>query len=63
MAYLNLMYRRKADVDYGDPAAVKADVAAAEDWRQKAMGTRKLNEEKKNQGPGGITIDSSGNLK
>ena len=24
---------------------------------------RKKNEEKKNQGPGGITIDSSGNLK
>ena len=63
MAYLNLMYRRKADVDYGDTAAVKADVAAAEDWRQKAMGTRKANEEKKNQGPGGITMDSSGNLK
>jgi hypothetical protein len=27
------------------------------------MDTRKKNEEKKNQGPGGITIDSSGNLK
>jgi hypothetical protein len=27
------------------------------------MGTRKANEEKKNQGPGGITIDSSGNMK
>jgi tetratricopeptide (TPR) repeat protein len=63
MAYLNLIYRRKADVDYGDPAAVKADVAAADEWRQKAMGTRKANEEKKNAGPGGITIDSSGNLK
>lgn len=63
MAYLNLIYRRKADVDYGDPAAVKADVAAAEDWRTKAMGTRKANEEKKNAGPGGITMDSSGNLK
>ena len=63
MAYQNLIYRRKADVDFGDAAAVKADVAAAEDWRQKAMGTRKANEEKKNQGPGGITIDSSGNLK
>ncbi len=24
MTYLNLIYRRKADVDYGDPAAVKA---------------------------------------
>jgi len=27
------------------------------------MGTRKANEEKKNAGPGGITMDSSGNLK
>ena len=63
MAYLNLIYRRKADVDYGNAADVKADVAAAEDWRTKAMGTRKANEEKKNAGPGGITMDSSGNLK
>jgi tetratricopeptide (TPR) repeat protein len=63
MAYLNLIYRRKADVDYGDPAAVKTDLAAAEDWRTKAMGARKANEEKKNAGPGGITMDSSGNLK
>ena len=63
MAYLNLIYRRKADVDYGDAAAVKADIAAAEDWRTKAMGTRKANEAKKNAGPGGITMDSNGNLK
>jgi len=63
MAYLNLIYRRKADVDFGNEAARKADLAAAEDWRTKAMGTRKANEEKKNQGPGGITMDSSGNLK
>jgi tetratricopeptide (TPR) repeat protein len=63
MVYMNLVYRSKADVDYGDEAARKADVAAAEDWRQKAMGTRKANEELKNKGPGGITIDSSGNLK
>jgi len=63
MTYLNLIYRRKADVDYGNPAAVKQDIAAAEEWRAKAMGTRKENEEKKNKGPGGITMDSSGNLK
>jgi tetratricopeptide (TPR) repeat protein len=63
MAYLNLIYRRKADVDYGDEAARKADIDAAEDWRQKAMHTRKENEQKKNVGPGGITIDSSGNMK
>ena len=63
MAYLNLMYRRKADVDFGNEAARKDDVAKAEEWRTKAMGTRKANEEKKNQGPGGITMDASGNLK
>ena len=63
MAYLNLVYRRKADVDYGNPDAVKADVAAAEEWRTKAMGTRKANEEKKNAGPGGITMGDNGELK
>jgi Tfp pilus assembly protein PilF len=63
MQYLNLIYRRKADVDYADPAAVKEDVASAKEWTTKAMGTRKANEEKKNKGPGGITLDSSGNLK
>jgi tetratricopeptide (TPR) repeat protein len=63
MVYLNLLYRRKADLDYGNDAARKADVAAADDWRTKAMGTRKANEEKKNKGQGGITMDSSGNLK
>jgi len=63
MDYLNLTYRRKADVDCGDAAAVKADVDAATDWSHKAMGTRKENEAKKNQGPGGITLDSNGNMK
>jgi len=63
MSYLNLLYRRKADVDYNDPAQVKADVAAAKEWSSKSMGTRKANEEKKDKGPGGITMDSSGNLK
>lgn len=63
MSYLNLTYRRKADIDYSDPGAVKADVAAAKDWSSKAMGTRKANEEKKNKGPGGITMDSNGNMK
>jgi hypothetical protein len=60
---LNLTYRRKADIDYADPSTVKADVAAAKDWSSKAMGTRKANEGKKNKGPGGITMDSNGNMK
>ncbi len=63
MVYLNLVYRRKADVDYGNAGAVAADVAAAKDFTSKALGIRKANEEKKNAGPGGITMDSSGNLK
>lgn len=63
MAYLNLIYRRKADVDFGNGGAVKADIASADDWRSKAMGVRKSNEAKKNQGPAGITMDASGNLK
>jgi len=63
MTYLNLIYRSKADVDWGNEAARKDDIAKADDWRSKAMGTRKANEEKKNKGPGGITMDSSGNLK
>jgi tetratricopeptide (TPR) repeat protein len=63
MQYLNLIYRNKADVDYGNNAAVNQDLAMAQDWTNKAMGTRKANEEKKNAGPGGITMDSNGNLK
>ena len=45
------------------PRQSTQDLAQAEDWTTKAMGTRKANEEKKNAGPGGITMDSSGNLK
>jgi len=62
MQYLNLIYRNKADVDYGNSAAVTEDLAMADEWTAKAMGTRKENEEKKNQGPGGITIDSNGQM-
>jgi len=62
MQYLNLIYRNKADVDYGNKDAVAQDLAMAQDWTSKAMGTRKANEAKKNAGPGGITIDQSGQM-
>jgi tetratricopeptide (TPR) repeat protein len=62
MQYLNLIYRNKADVDYGNSAAVAEDLAMADQWTQKAMDTRKANEEKKNAGPGGIQIDNSGQM-
>jgi tetratricopeptide (TPR) repeat protein len=51
MAYLNLMYRRKADLDWGNEAARKYDVDKAKEWRAKAMDTRKANELKMNAGP------------
>jgi tetratricopeptide (TPR) repeat protein len=63
MSYLNLTYRRKADVDCGNEDARKDDVAKANDWSQKAMGTRKENEAKKDKGQGGITLDANGNMK
>ena len=47
MAYMNLVYRRKADGDWDDEAARKDDLAKAEEWRNKAMNARKANEEKK----------------
>ena len=59
MAYLNLLYRRKAEIECGNDAARKADVAQADEWREKAMGTRKANEEKKNSKAGGVVLDSS----
>jgi tetratricopeptide (TPR) repeat protein len=59
MQMLNLIYRNKADVDYGNPTAVAEDLALAEDWTHKAMDMRKANEEKKGQTPGGITMGNS----
>ena len=53
MQYLQLTYRRKADLECGNDAARKADLAQADEWTQKAMGARKQNEidkEKKNSG-------------
>ena len=58
MVYMNLAYRAKADVDFGNTSAVNDDLAQAQDWSSKAMGARKINEQKKNAGPGGITMGS-----
>jgi tetratricopeptide (TPR) repeat protein len=40
MAYLNLIYRQKADLE-ADPAAREADLKQAEDWTDKALAVRK----------------------
>jgi hypothetical protein len=60
MSYMNLLNRRKADLECGNENARKADVQAAVDWNSKAMGTRKANEEKKAAAtPGGVVMDNS----
>ncbi len=53
MTELQLMYRRKADLECPNDAARKADVAQADEWVKKAMGARKDNELKKEQKLGG----------
>jgi tetratricopeptide (TPR) repeat protein len=56
MAYLNLLYREKADLECGDPDARKQDLATADDWVKKTMDTKKAKAEKQ-QGPGGIVLE------
>jgi Tetratricopeptide repeat len=56
MAYINLSYRRKAELECGDEAARKADLQQAQEWTDKAMAARKANQQKANQAtPGGIS--------
>jgi hypothetical protein len=57
MAYLNLTYRSKANLDCGNDAARKENLAKADEWVQKGMGARKANEKKKEEKTqGGVTM-------
>ncbi|MES2394165.1 MAG: hypothetical protein V4555_21210 [Acidobacteriota bacterium] len=47
MSYINLDYRRKADLECGNDQARKDDLAQADAWVQKAIGARKFNEAEK----------------
>lgn len=60
MAYMNLMYREKGDVECGDPAARAADLKTADEWVDKTMATKKAKAEKQT-GPGGITAEQPTN--
>jgi len=53
MQYIQLTYRRKADLDCGNDGARKDDLAQADQWIQKAMGARKANEAAKEKKEGG----------
>jgi len=59
MAYMNLMYRERADVECEDPAARAADLKTADEWVDKTMATKKAKAEKQ-PGAQGITLDQSG---
>jgi len=56
MAYMNLMYRERADIQCDDAEARNADLKAADDWLDKNMATRKAKAEKQ-PGTGGIVMD------
>ncbi|HXS12481.1 MAG TPA: hypothetical protein VN734_07250 [Acidobacteriaceae bacterium] len=58
MQYLNLSYRRKADLDCPNDAARKEDLAQADQWVQKAIGARKANEAaKEKKAAGGVVME------
>ena len=56
MAYLNLMYREKADVECDDLAARQDDLKTADHWVDQTLSTKKAKAEKQ-PGQQGITMD------
>jgi tetratricopeptide (TPR) repeat protein len=59
MAYLNLMYREKGDVECDDLAARAEDLKTADHWVDETLRVKKVKAEKAEQSAGGgITVDS-----
>lgn len=58
MQYIQLTYRRKADLECPNDNARKADLAQADQWIQRAMGARKANEaaKEKKAATGGVSM-------
>ncbi len=46
MAYMNLMYRERADLECEDPEARSRDLKAADDWVDKSLATKKAKAER-----------------
>jgi hypothetical protein len=46
MAYMNLLYRQKAEIDCSDPDAHDSDLRAADHWIDLVLSTRKAKMEK-----------------
>jgi tetratricopeptide (TPR) repeat protein len=58
MAYMNLMFRERADLECDDPAARSADLKTADDWVDKTLAVKKAKAEKQ-PGAQGITMDQN----
>jgi tetratricopeptide (TPR) repeat protein len=58
MAYMNLMYREKADLECEDPAGRSADFKTADEWVDKTMAVKKQKAEKQ-PGATGIINDQA----
>lgn len=58
MAYMNLLYREKADRECDEPEQRAADLKTADEWVDKTMAAKKAKAEKQ-QGAQGITINQS----
>jgi hypothetical protein len=63
MAYMNLMYRERADIQCGDPKAYTADIKSADSWVDmtisvKERKARQKEVERKDSGSS-ISVDSS----
>jgi hypothetical protein len=58
MAYMNLLYREKADLECDDPAARAADLKTADEWVDKTLDVKKHKAEKQ-PGAQGITMDQN----
>ena len=59
MAYMNLLYRERADYQCGDQAAREADLKMADEWVEKAKTTRQAKADKAKE-QHGIVLDSPG---
>ena len=63
MAYLNLLYRRKADIECDSPDARAADLKQADDWSAKTMEVKKIRAEKEAASKGGgIVLDDQNQI-
>lgn len=49
MAYVNLLYRQKADIDCSDAGAYDSDLQSAQDWADQSLNARKAKAEKFDQ--------------